>query len=272
MAQMPLIIELRSYIQSKQAKECQDFLEFVHRGCNWVGHLDQLRLEEWLEAGKALVMFDGLDEVVDRQQRGTVLKQIHSFTQRHSRVPVIVTSRVIGYQAQALRDAGFQHFMLQDLDGAQIQDFVERWHGLTYQNASDGKRKQERLERAIHDSKAIQELAGNPLLLTLMAVLNRGEELPRNRVRLYEKASEVLLYQWDAEAKLLKDPKLSKYQIEIDYRDKHAMLQRVAYFMQANAQGLAGNFIQREDLERCLVDYLKTQKGVFGILCKGELV
>ncbi|MBE9031548.1 HEAT repeat domain-containing protein [filamentous cyanobacterium LEGE 11480] len=260
LTQMPLIIELRSYIQSKQAGECQDFLEFVHRGCNWVGHLDQLELERWLDAGKVLVMFDGLDEVVDRQQRGTVLKQIHSFTQRYSRVPVIVTSRVIGYQAQALRDAGFQHFMLQDLDGEQIQDFVERWHGLTYSNASDREHKQARLERAIRDSKAIQELAGNPLLLTLMAILNRGEELPRDRARLYEKAGEVLLYQWDVEAKLLESPRLEKYQVEIDYQDKKAMLQRVAYFMQANAKGLAGNFIQREDLEQCLVDYLKTQR------------
>lgn len=258
--QMPLLIELRGYTQSKEEKECKDFLEFVHKGSNWVGHLDQLQLEQWLTDGKVLVMFDGLDEVVDRQQRGTVLKQIHSFTQRYSQVPVVVTSRVIGYQAEALRNAGFQHFMLQELDREQIADFMERWHRLTYQSAADRAHKQQRLEKAIRDSKAIQELAGNPLLLTLMAILNRGEELPRDRARLYEKAAEVLLYQWDVEAKLLKDPKLSKYQIEIDYRDKQAMLQRVAYFMQENEKGLAGNFIQREDLEDCLVEYLKTTK------------
>ncbi len=38
------------------------------------------------------------------------------------------------------------------------------------------------------------------------------------------------------------------------------MLQRVAYFMQANEKGLAGNFIRREDLEDCLKEYLKTTK------------
>jgi energy-coupling factor transporter ATP-binding protein EcfA2 len=258
--QIPLLIELRRYMQSKENNECRDFVEFVHRGSNWVGHLDQTQLDEWLNAGKVLVMFDGLDEVVDRQQRGTVITQIHSFTQRYPSVPVIVTSRVIGYNPEQLRNAGFQHFLLQDLDAQKIRTFNQRWHDLTYPDEAEKQRKRERLQRAIDHSKAIQELAGNPLLLTLMAILNRGEELPRDRARLYEKASEVLLYQWDVEAKLLQDPRLQKYAVEIDYRDKQAMLRRVAAKMQNSEKGLAGNFIRRDDLEQCLIDYLKTKK------------
>ena len=50
----------------------------------------------------------------------------------------------------------------------------------------DKLRKQERLQRAIDSSKAIKELAGNPLLLTMMAILNRNQELPRDRPELYE--------------------------------------------------------------------------------------
>jgi predicted NACHT family NTPase len=258
--QVPLLIELRRYIQSKQDNECQDFVEFVHKGSNWVNHLDQQRLDDWLQQGKVLVLLDGLDEVVDQQQRGKVLKQIHSFTQRYAQVSVIVTSRVIGYNAQPLRDAGFYHYMLQDLNREQIEDFIQRWHDLTYSNAADKQHKRKRLKTAIQNSKAIQELAENPLLLTLMAILNRGEELPRDRARLYEKASEVLLYQWDVEAKLLEDPRLKKYAVEIDFRDKQAMLRRVAYAMQASEKGLAGNFILREDLQSCLTNYLKENK------------
>ncbi len=129
--QIPLLIELRGYSQSRSRNECQDFVEFVHKGSNWVSHLDQHRLDEWLTQGKALVMLDGLDEVVDRQQRDTILKQIHDFTQRYSRTPVLLTSRVIGYRAQRLSEAGFQHFMLQDLDDAQVENFLESWHDLT---------------------------------------------------------------------------------------------------------------------------------------------
>ena len=258
-AQIPLLIELRGYIQSREEDGCRGFVDFVHRGSNWVGHLEQSQVDQLLEQGQVLVMLDGLDEVVERQQRGTVLKQIHNFSQRYPQVPIIVTSRVIGYNPQTLRDAGFQHFMLQDLNASQIEDFIQRWHQGTYSIETDRHHKQARLQRAIQNSKAIQELAGNPLLLTLMAILNRGEELPRDRVRLYEKASEVLLYQWDVEAKFLKDPRLEKYQIEIDHRDKQAMLRRVAAAMQNSEKGLAGNFIRRVDLEACLIGYLKTK-------------
>lgn len=260
-APIPLLIELRRYINSKAQGECKDFLEFIHQGSNWVGNLNQLELKKLLDSGQVLVLFDGLDEVVEWRQRSNVLTSIQSFTQNYPKARVIVTSRVIGYRAQDLRDAGFRHFMLQDLDREQIQHFVVEWHRITYGNDDERSRKQGRLERSIDRSKAIRELAGNPLLLTLMAILNRGEELPRDRLRLYEKATEVLLYQWDFEEKEdLCDPRLQKYLVELDYRDKRAMLQQVAYRMQSSEKGLAGNFVTREVLEECLIDYLKNKK------------
>jgi hypothetical protein len=260
-APVPLLIELRRYIQSKADGECKNFLEFIHQGSNWVGNLNQGELDRILGLGNVLVMFDGLDEVVERGQRGNVLKAIHGFSQNYPQARIVVTSRVIGYRAEDLRGAGFRHFMLQDLDRGQMQRFVEDWHRITYGDAGERERKQGRLERAIDRSKAIFELAGNPLLLTLMAILNRGEELPRDRVRLYEKAAEVLLFQWDFEEKEgLVDPRLAKYLVELDFRDKRAMLQQVAYRMQSSAEGLAGNFVTREVLQDCLVDYLRHKK------------
>jgi predicted NACHT family NTPase len=52
-------------------------------------------------------------------------------------------------------------------------------------NAEQAAPKRERLRKAINDSKSIAMLAGNPLLLTMMAILNRNQELPRDRVDLY---------------------------------------------------------------------------------------
>ncbi len=46
--------------------------------------------------------------------------------------------------------------------------------------------------------------------------------------------------------------------ISLDYKDKQAMLRQVAYFMQANTQGLAGNSITAPDLKRLLSEYLAT--------------
>jgi predicted NACHT family NTPase len=252
---IPLLIELRTYIRDRNSGQCKDFLEFFHNG-NVICRLNQHELDERLKAGKVLVMFDGLDEVFDPAQRDEVITDIHRFTNDYPNVRVIVTSRIIGYKPQRLRDAEFRHFMLQDLESDQIQDFIYRWHELTFTDEADKVRKRERLQQAIKTYSAIGELAGNPLLLTMMAILNRNQELPRDRPELYKEASKVLLHQWDVEQKLLENPRIDS--VAINYKDKQAMLRQVAYHMQAADKGLAGNLIRGEDLEKILTGYLKS--------------
>ncbi len=236
---IPLLIELRTYVRKRENQECKNFLDFFHNCSGVIHHLNQHQLHEELKAGRGLVMFDGLDEIFDPGIRLDIITDIHRFTNTYPDVQVIVTSRVIGYKADKLKNAGFSHFMLQDLSAAQIQDFIQRWHNLTYDNQEEKQRKSERLSRGIHNSSAIQELAGNPLLLTMMAILNRNQELPRDRAELYNQASRVLLHQWDVERFLIEDKRIDPK--TIDYKDKQSMLREVAYKMQTSAKGLAGN-------------------------------
>ncbi|NET58966.1 MAG: NACHT domain-containing protein [Symploca sp. SIO2E6] len=251
---IPLLIELRTYNRSRNSGECKDLLECFHKG-DVIHRLTPEQLKERLQAGKALVMFDGLDEVFNPEQREQVINDIHRFTNDYPQVRVIVTSRIIGYKPQRLQDAEFRHFLLQDLDSEQIHDFIDRWHELTFIDEADKRRKRERLQRAIDTSKAIRELAGNPLLLTMMAILNRNQELPRDRPELYNQASRVLLHQWDVERKLLQDPRIAP--VTIDSKDKQEMLRKIAHFMQGENKGLAGNLIRGSDLEKILSEYLK---------------
>ncbi|MEH2217776.1 MAG: HEAT repeat domain-containing protein [Nostoc sp.] len=253
---IPLLIELRTYMRRREDKECNNFLEFFHQCSGAVHHLNQLELDKQLKAGNALVMFDGLDEVFDPGKREDVITDIHCFTNKYPDVQVIVTSRIIGYKPQRLLNAEFRHFILQDLDSEEIQDFINRWHELTFTDAVDKVRKRERLQRGIAASKSIAELGGNPLLLTMMAILNRNQELPRDRATLYDQASRVLLHQWDVERALTEDKRLDPK--TIDYKDKQAMLRQVAYLMQTGDKGLAGNLINENDLVKVLTDYLKT--------------
>ncbi|MEH2435813.1 MAG: HEAT repeat domain-containing protein [Nostoc sp.] len=125
---IPLLIELRTYMRRREDKECNNFLEFFHQCSGAVHHLNQLELDKKLKAGNALVMFDGLDEVFDPGKREDVITDIHRFTNDYPEVQVIVTSRIIGYKPQRLLNAEFRHFILQDLDSEQIQDFINRWH------------------------------------------------------------------------------------------------------------------------------------------------
>jgi predicted NACHT family NTPase len=250
---IPLLIQLRTYAREKREKQRQGILEFFHQG-NVICRLPQQELHSRLQQGDVLVMFDGLDEVFDPAQRHEVITDIHRFTNDYPKIRAIVTSRVIGYKAQRFKNAEFRHFMLQDLEDEQIDDFIQRWHDSTFTDEADKIRKRDRLKQAISNSSAIKELAGNPLLLTMMAILNRNQELPRDRAELYNQASRVLLHQWDIE-RTLRDERIDP--VTIDYKDKQEMLRRVAFFMQGNEQGLAGNLINRDDLERILTEYLR---------------
>ncbi|MDZ7965475.1 MAG: HEAT repeat domain-containing protein [Nostoc sp. DedSLP03] len=253
---IPLLIELRNYMRDRDTGSCNNFLQFYHNSPNCFYHLNQHKLHEQLKAGNALVMFDGLDEIFEPTKREEVITSIHRFTNEYPDVQVIVTSRIIGYKQQQLRDAEFRHFMLQDLESAQIKDFIQRWHDKTFSQAEERDKniKQERLQRVINESKAIAELAQNPLLLTMMAILNLKRELPRDRSELYKDASEVLLHNWDDGRNLKPDERLDI----IDYKDKQAMLRQVAYLMQTSEKGLAGNFIYADDLEAIFTKYLQS--------------
>ena len=253
---IPLLIELRTYMRRREDKDYNNFIEFFHQCSGAIHYLNQLELDKKLKAGNALVMFDGLDEVFDPGKREDVITDIYHFTNTYPHVQVIVTSRIIGYKPQRLLDAGFHHFILQDLEPEQIQDFIYRWHELTFIDTADKVRKRERLQIGIDTSQSIAELAGNPLLLTMMAILNRNQELPRDRAELYNQASRVLLHQWDVERALQEDKRLDPK--IIDYKDKQAMLRQVAYHMQTGDKGLAGNLISVGDLEKILTDYLKS--------------
>ncbi|MEO6860817.1 MAG: NACHT domain-containing protein, partial [Microcoleus sp.] len=266
-----LLIELRKYNRSRDEKECRNFLEFIECGSSWIGHLNKSILHEWLQAGRAVVMFDGLDEVFEVERRNRIVDQIHNFTQTYPKVKVLVTSRIIGYQQQRLKNAEFHHFMLQDFELEQIKDFIQKWHDLTFTDRLKKAASLERLDKAISESRAILELAGNPLLLTMMAILNRNQELPRFRAKRYEEASKVLLHKWDFDVK----EKLGHdriYSDKIDEETKQSICGCIADKMQSSGKGLAGNIISREDLRQTIADSLSGLMGTEATTCAKLIV
>ncbi|MCI0488865.1 MAG: NACHT domain-containing protein [Blastocatellia bacterium] len=247
---VPLFIELREYDRWNRS-DGKSFVRFLHEA-QVTCRLNQQRLDEVLRRrGGAMLLLDGLDEIFDRNRRNDAINDIHRFSNDYPDTPVIVTSRIIGYKQRRLSDANFRHFMLQDLDDAQIEEFLDRWHRTFVPESRERDAKRHRIIRAIGESHAIRELADNPLLLTLMSMLNLHQELPRDRVQLYERASQVLLHQWDVERLGL--------EVTIDYKEKAEMLRRLASFLQSGPGGLKGNIIAGEDLERLLRDYFRQE-------------
>ena len=249
----PLLIEIRDFYALRRSDECDSFLEYI----DYIGKTDQWFLDQhavhgYLENGQSLVMFDGLDEIFETADRRRVIQEIAGFAQRYPRARIIVTSRPIGYKEQVLRESGFAHFGIQDLDDEQIETFIRGWFTLTFpQQRQQADQRIKRVLGSVRQSKSIRLLAGNPMLLTIMALLAREEELPRERAKFYEKAVEVLCHHWDANRNL----ELSEDRY-LNADDKKALLRRIAMRMQSGEAGLKGNFIQEDDLEQEIQDFL----------------
>ncbi|GEM_PF-1239302 len=252
---LPLLIELREYARLRHEGEVEGFFDYLHSGASVRWHLDKVQLVAWLKSNPNLVLFDGLDEIFDPGLRREVSTAIHRLADEFPRARIVVTSRIIGFQHQSWRDEGFRHFMLQELDDAQIGNFLTRWHLAAYEEPSAGEAKRALLARAIEESAAISQLAGNPLLLTMMAILNRTQDLPRDRAELYEQCSRLLLHQWKVDVAFAPDPELAK--VSLDFKDKRGLLLRVARTMQATDRGLAGNLLDVRSLESTFAEGLK---------------
>ena len=249
---IPLLIELRNYVLQRNP----DFIShLVKRSDDYYGvALDADSLGRVLaEDGKALVFFDGLDEVFDPDERRRVIDQFQAFARRHPACRIVVTSRIAGYDRTALGLAGFEHYTLMPLTLGHIRNFADRWY--RYYTLEGTERTAQGLVQRIVESPRLLDLAGNPLLLTMMAVIYKDRDLPNERWRLYERCAETLLEDWDV-GKGIEDEDF-KLKVPLRTAQKSEILEQVSLYMLEHSQpGSELNAIAYAPLQRILADYL----------------
>jgi formylglycine-generating enzyme required for sulfatase activity len=161
----------------------------------------------FLKNGEAIILLDGLDEVATEEKRRAVSHWIHH--QVHlafPRCPVIVTSRFSGYRGDAVLPGYYLRLEIQEYDLSQVKQFLENWLAAVETHVHEdnsywrtqAKQKAEDLHRRIHENAALRDLAVNPLMLQIIALVHRDRgTLPERRVELYKECTDVLLERWD---------------------------------------------------------------------------
>jgi len=152
-------------------------------------------------SGAALVIFDGLDELIDTGHRMVVTAIVERFCMEYPLIRVLVTSRLIGYDQARLDDTQFVRHQITGFDDERVGEYVSKWF------EQDPEFTPEESERYVDDfmseSAAVNDLRSNPLMLALMCILYRGEgSIPRNRPEVYEQCSTLLFRQWDARRRI----------------------------------------------------------------------
>jgi len=252
---LPFLIDLKAYTALRRDGKCETFTDYFdvlakQEECP----VTSKTLLSYFKAQKpAVVLFDGIDEIFDLAEQETVTRQIAAFADSHPHARIIVTSRIIGYRRTILTQAGFRHFTLQDFDEQQVTDFVRQWYTLTLGNRPDeATARIERIRESFRRSPSIRQLSGNPMLLTIMAIIGKHQELPRERWKLYAHATSVLVQHWDVK-RHLRNRQLEEL---MDEEDKKELLRRLAFAMQRGKGGLAGNYIHAEELQAEFESYL----------------
>ncbi len=236
----------------------QTIWDFIEYQTKQLGHPDDFPfLRDHFKQHGGLFLFDGLDEVRGAStlrggntRRDFIKKSLDSFVRFNSNSRFIVTCRPYAYLAPSdpsqpdWRLEGFRQHTLARFSREQIEAFVNRWYEIT--GPRDGKdadwiqAKQNQLLRAVENHKHIEELGQEPLLLTLMAVLNANNQLPDDRADLYARIVRFLLNDWEIQKE---GESLSDYGLDVEKVER--ILRRVAYDAH-HAQGLDARARQKD--------------------------
>lgn len=212
----------------------------------------------YLEKGKSTLLLDGMDEVADPTLRQRVARLIEKFSERYPKCRFIVTSREVGYEGSARIGAQFGLAKVREFNNKEVHQFVHDWtrvveSALAGSDALEILRmadeQSNKLIEAIETNPRVADLAVNPLLLTVIALVHRYRaQLPERRSELYEEAVEVLLGHWDA-AKGMETEFLLAGGRMLDGGDRRTLLEPVAFWLHEHKK----RELERDDLRAILL-------------------
>ncbi len=162
-------------------------------------------IEYLLRNGRAMVLLDGLDELVEPALRRKVVQLVEGFVNRFPLVPVLVTARRVGYYDAALDGGFFSVGRVAELNNDQVEQYAKRWFGLD-ESIAEAKRAQ--MARSFTaESHNIGELRSNPLLLALLCAMYSNQHyIPANLAQVYERCAVMLFEQWDTQRGIAEAP------------------------------------------------------------------
>lgn len=190
----PLVLELKSWAQ-KNASLTE--LLTSHLKATLQVDATEASVGDALALGLGLVVFDGLDEVVDVNDRRNLVLAIEAFAQKYPLAKIVVSSRREGYQSSPLNPLLFSTYRIPGYTQDQVEDYVRKWFRLMAK-FDQGVEAEFKIERFIEESVHAAELRSNPLMLSLLCLLYQYEGyIPENRSQVYEECSELLFRRWD---------------------------------------------------------------------------
>lgn len=248
---LPILIPLRRF-----AASAESLVEFFYTHFKKTYQLELSRgfFERALEEGRCIIFFDGLDEVFVSGQRPAVRDAVGALASRYPHNCFVISSRVVGYESAPLDRRAFVHHRILPFNENEIETFVQKWYAARERNPNEAKSKSEHLLKTFKKNDRLRKLAENPLMLTIIALVHRIEaELPNERVKLYDKCTEVLLSTWEGVKGL---PLSERERDRPYYRNRRRLLEKLAFWMHTVSQEEERQAeVKRGDLKSKLIEF-----------------
>ena len=229
---LTVVVTLRRYADELKEGRSVSLLEHITdtiRADFNVDGIDKDFLEFYLLTGQAIILFDGIDELPGTGYKKTIRQRIEAFNALYPSNTIVITSRIIGYDAETRFNEAFSHFRVAKLRTPEIERFIKDWYAARIGDVLEQRVNSSDLVKVITnpDNESIRDLARNPLLLTIVALVHRIDAvLPDQRVVLYQKCTETLLNTWYRAKK--RDEEVIKGRIE---RRNRLRVESIAYWM-----------------------------------------
>ncbi|MFO0134313.1 MAG: SUMF1/EgtB/PvdO family nonheme iron enzyme [Planctomyces sp.] len=207
---LPVFIPFRDLVDEVRSQPRQSAMsaaEFLALLQKWAGRraaetgVTPALLGAWLKAGRALLIFDGIDELptaataADFQwnPKNVVVESLPLVLREWGQLGnrILLTSRPYGLednQRQALQRAGAVSCSLQPLPEDLQTLLVQRWFAVLPKYSKDPLAEAARMLQAVRSIPRVNELISSPLQLTAICVVyGQGGELPRDIHDLYNR-------------------------------------------------------------------------------------
>ncbi len=197
-AAVPFVIALRKYEQA-HVQETQSLVQFIAKHISAFYHCEvHPQVIRYLCAtGRAVVILDGLDELLDTSRRLEMTSIVQNFARAYPLASLLVTSRRVGYREAPLPRSRFTTWAIGRLSDADVEHYVRKWFSLE-RLLSDAERVS--IAKAfLEQSESAKDLRSNALMLGLLCNVYKGDRyVPENRAELYESCARLLFDKWDA--------------------------------------------------------------------------
>ena len=224
---IPIVVELRNIKWPINLQDAVNKITAVYgNNCpdGWILDL--------IKSSRAILLFDGLDEITPVKRKETY-DFIETLIENNSQVKILLTARNSVKDYLNCESADYE---ILPMKMEYIKEFIAYWHRSVLRkdaivNDNEVERLELNLKRRIIENQSLKALARNPLLCAMICALNyvNNEQLPEDKVELYEKCCEMLIDARDNQRNI----NVGYYENmpKLDYSKKRKILEDMSYWM-----------------------------------------